>query len=105
MEFPINLTMWQTIVGIALPLAIAMVIQPDWKALTKFWVSFVFCLAASAGDIWFSGGLDIADLPTSLLKIVFLCFTSYVAFWKPSGIGGAIEFNINNRRNVQPDSG
>jgi hypothetical protein len=94
MEFPVNFEMWQLIVGIMLPLLIAVVIKPDWPKLRKYWVAFAMCVAASIGDVWFSGHFVLADLGGTLLKVVFLCFTSYLTFWKPSGIAEGVEKKV-----------
>lgn len=94
MDFPVNLEMWQLIVGVGLPLLIAVVIKPDWPSLTKWWVGFAMCFVVSIGDVWFSGHFVLVDLGGTLLKVVFLCFTSYLTIWKPSGIAEGIEKRV-----------
>ena len=93
-NFPINIDMYVTVVGLLLPVLIATIVAPDWTKQTKGWVSFGLVLLAAAGHLFFMGDFNVADFPGTFLKILFLTAGSYLSFWRPSGIGDAIEKNI-----------
>lgn len=94
MEFPINIDMYTTIVGLFLPILISTLVRPEWKKEYKGLVSFALVFAAALGHIFFLGELNLADLPGTCLKILFLTAGSYVSFWRPSGIGDVIEKKV-----------
>jgi hypothetical protein len=83
------------LVGVGLPLIISVIIKPDWSKAAKFWTAFVFVIMASFGDIYFSGQFVLADIGGTMLKMLFIAFTSYKVFWHPSGITDKIEKNVN----------
>ena len=94
MEFPVNFEMWTLIIGILLPLVISIMVKPDWPPLRKYWVAFLLCLGAAFGDVWYSGAFSLVDIGETILKMIFLCFTSYLAFWRPSGIAETVEKRV-----------
>lgn len=93
-NFPINIDMYVTVVGLLLPVLIATIVAPDWTKQTKGWVSFGLVFLAAAGHLFFMGNFNVADFPGTFLKILFLCTGSYVGFWRPTGIKDAVEKNV-----------
>ena len=98
-NFPINIDMYVTVVGLLLPVLIATIVAPDWTKQTKGWVSFGLVLLAAAGHLFFMGDFNVADFPGTFLKILFLTAGSYLSFWRPSGIGDVIEKNVGVKGN------
>ena len=93
-NFPINIDMYTAVVGLLLPLLISIILSPDWTSKFKIWVVFLVVFLAAAGHLFFIGGFVLADFPGTLLKILFLTTGSYLSFWRPTGIGDAVEKNI-----------
>lgn len=87
---PNNITMWAGIVGFFLPIAISVITQSGWNDRVKSVIAFICCLIASIGTAYFSGNFAGQDIVTCALIVFTLAIASYVGFWKPSGIAGAI---------------
>lgn len=94
-QFPVNLTMYQAVVGFFLPALIAVVNRCAWGQTTKYAVSFAIVCVAAAGHLVFAGEWNMADIPGSVLKMLFMTVGSYLIFWRPSGISDKIEQGIN----------
>jgi len=90
-NFPVNIDMYITVVGLILPLWISIIVSPDWTKQTKGLVSFGLVFVAAAGHLFFMGDFNLANFPGTLLKILFLSTGSYLSFWRPTGIKGVVE--------------
>ena len=93
-NFPINLDMYQAIVGFFLPVLIAAICRPSLGPQAKYWIGFLLVFIAAAIHLFFAGGLNFAEFPGTLLKILTLTIGPYLIFWKPSGIIGVIEEKV-----------
>ena len=93
-NFPVNLDMYQAIVGFFLPVLIAAICRPTLGPQAKYWIGFLLVFIAATGHLFFAGGFNLVDLPGTMLKILFLVIGSYLVFWKPSGINTIIEEKV-----------
>jgi len=86
-----NRELWSAVVGILLPAVIAVVKQADWSKAAKTVAALLVCVLAGAVTAYFDGALTPTDLAKDVMVIILAAQTAYRAFWKPSGIDGAIE--------------
>ena len=93
-QFPVTLDMYQSVVGLLLPLLISFAVSPTWPAKAKVGVSFVLVLVAATGHVFFMGAFVMEDLPGTILKILFLSTGSYLVFWRPAGIAEKVERSV-----------
>jgi len=94
-QFPVKLDMFQVVVGVFLPIAIAVIVQCQYSKRIKAALS-VACVVVAAGvHLYFADGWDFANLPFTFLKIGYLSGTSYLVFLRPLGITDWIEKTIN----------
>lgn len=94
-QFPVNLDMYTTIVGFFLPGLIAVINKSVWGSRVKYAVSFAIVCLAAAVHLVFMGQFSLVDVPTTILKILFMTIGTYLVFWRPSGISDKIEQSIN----------
>ena len=94
-QFPVNLSMYTAVVGFFLPALIAVLNRCTWSQTTKYAMSFAVVCVAVIGHLIFAGEWNMADLPGSILKMLFMTIGSYLIFWRPSGISDKIEQNVN----------
>ena len=88
-------TMYQTVVGVLLPIIIATINKPDWSKYIKFYIAFFLCVVAAGIEVFYMGEFSLSDWPVSFLKILFITVGSYKVFWHGSGITDLIERNVN----------
>jgi hypothetical protein len=79
------------VVGLLLPLLIAVVQQQHWRQDIRAAVGFVICFVAAFVTAWVEGKLTAKDLLSSFLVCYTLAQTSYHALWTKIGITQAIE--------------
>ena len=94
-QFPVNLSMYTAVVGFFLPGLIAIINRCGWDAGKKYGISFAVVCVAAIGHLIFAGQWDMADVPGSILKMLFMTIGSYLVFWRPSVISDKIEQSIN----------
>ena len=84
---------WETIVAFFLPVIIAMAVRESWGTYQKFWVAFGLVFVFAIITVFISSGA----IPwyQAIVEAVFVSITSYVIFWKPSGIADKLESNVN----------
>jgi hypothetical protein len=85
------------VIGVLLPLGIAVVNRSDWESSTKAAAALVICFlvatlaSAVAGDITLGEGVDFAAWATTIGTIWGVAVVTYQSFWKPTNIAPAIE--------------
>jgi len=89
--------LYQVVVGVLLPMLIALFIKKTWDTKKKVWISMLFVMLASIGHLFYSGDFDLTNLPVTFLKIFGLTVITYKGFWNPSGA-------INSAENTGPIS-
>lgn len=86
-----NLAAWSSLVGLLLPLLVAVVQQAHWSAKVRTTVGVAACVVAAVGTAYFQGKLDLHNFVESALVIFTLAKVSYLSVWKPTGTTPAIE--------------
>lgn len=86
-----NLEMWSLIVGFVSPIVLAIVQQPSWKQPMRAFVTFVWALLAGGGTTYFSGEWTGHSFVASVLVVLVTAISTYVGFWKRTGIAPGIE--------------
>jgi hypothetical protein len=86
-----NLELWTWIAGIVLPPIASTIIQAGWSRSLQSVTVVGLALAAGTITCYFSGTLNGADLATTIAKVFAAAITSYLGFWKPTGIAPRIE--------------
>jgi hypothetical protein len=87
-----NVEMWSFLVGALLPPLIAIVQQPGWSTKMRAAITVVTCIGAAAITTWLTTGFSFdADLVGSILRTIVAAQATYLAFWKKTGLTGAIE--------------
>lgn len=81
---------------LVLPGVIAFVNRPSWSGKAKFGVAVAFCFVAALGELWYSGGCNLADLPGTFIKTMGIVMASYATIWKAWKVGDQIEEKINS---------
>lgn len=86
-----QLTQVAALVGVVLPLIIAVIQKQHWRNAIRVAVAVFVCFVAAVITSYTKGTLNLHDLATSLFIIFTLTKTTYLGVWKPSGIAPAIE--------------
>ena len=94
-EFPLKIDMYQLIVGILLPMAIAAIVQCQYSPRLKALASALCVIVAAGLHLYFMGGWNFADLPGTFLKIGYISGTTYLVFLRPLGVTDWIEQHVN----------
>ena len=94
MDFPINFEMWQAIVGLLLPLAVAFAKNLTWPKWIKLALMFGLSFVVSFIELIITGEFTAADLLSSFLKIAFLATTAYAWLWNTIGLDAKIAANF-----------
>jgi len=85
---------YEIVVGIFLPLLIAVFVKEAWDKKLKVLVSFLFVVAAAIGHAFYSGLWGAGALSGSVLKILVLTVTTYKGFWISTGVTDFIEKKV-----------
>ena len=85
MQFPINLEMWQLVVGALLPGLVAFLKNQLWSDWVKIGILFGLAVIVSAVEILIAGQFTAGDLIGNALKVAFLATAAYAWIWKPTG--------------------
>lgn len=83
--------MWSLLVGALAPPGVAFIQQPGWSRPLRAAVTLLVCLLLGAGTAWFNGDLAARNLVSATLLVLVSTHSTYLAFWKPTRIAGAIE--------------
>lgn len=86
-----QLTQISALVGVFLPLIIAVVQKQHWRNSIRVAVGVAACALAAVVTSYTKGQLNLHDLATSAFIIFTLTKTTYLAVWKPSGVTPIIE--------------
>lgn len=88
-----NTARWAFLVGIFLPMGIALVNQTGWSRQLRGIVTFLCCLIAAVGTAYFAGELDGEDIVSALLIILVMATLTYRVYWGPeaSGLASTVE--------------
>ena len=86
-----QLTQLAALVGLVLPLVIAVIQKQHWSPSIRTGVGVLACAIAAVVLSYTKGQLNLHDLATTGFYIFTLTKTTYLAVWKPSGVAGAIE--------------
>ena len=87
-----NLVIWSSLVGVALPPVIDVIVQTNWSKQFQGIMAFLICLVASGGTVWFQGDFgDGRDMATAFLLVFSGAIASYRLYWKPSEISDSIK--------------
>jgi hypothetical protein len=91
--------MWrQMAIGFLLPAIIAMINRESFSTKIKYCITLVVCFIAGGIEAYLSGLCTVwawSTLFRNFIKIAFVTFASYGAFWKPTGFAERIEKNVN----------
>lgn len=88
---PPQIDQWTTVVGILLPLAVAVVNRTAWASGAKALMALLICVLAAGGDVYFKGAFSLKAWSQTALYIFFLVVTTYVGVWRPTGLADAVE--------------
>ena len=91
LALPSTLDQWTAVVGILLPLAIAVINRTAWESPLKAIAAVGVCMLAAAGEVAVKGQFDLKHWSQNALAVFFLTVTTYYGFWKPTGIADAVE--------------
>lgn len=70
-------TMYAAIVGFLMPAGIAVIQQPKWSAGMRSVVTFLLCVAAAGGTVYFTDGFDGGNLVHAALITFVVAIASY----------------------------
>lgn len=99
---PSTIDQWTMLVGILLPLGIAVVNRTAWGSIAKALAAVALCVLAAAGDVYLKGPFSAGSLGQNALAIFFLVVTTYHGFWKPTGITDYVEQHVGNFTGGRP---
>lgn len=88
---PSTIDQWTVVVGILLPLVIAVINRTAWTAPQKACAALLICVVAAGVEVWVKGQWNAQNLGTTAVAIFFVVVTTYKGFWKPTGITDSIE--------------
>ena len=86
MDIQVGLDMYIAVVGVLLPAITAVFKDVKWSKQVRTLVSLAVAIIVAAGHLFYAGDFNIANLPESFLKILFISTTTYAYYWKPTGI-------------------
>lgn len=87
---PSELTI-DALIGLAMPVVIAVINQSHWSPRVRGAVAFVLCLVAATVVEWVRGDLSWEDWRNTALVIFGAAVFFYRQWWQPSTIAPAIE--------------
>lgn len=96
-ELGTNLYMWSFVVATVMPIITSLVISSTWSPQLKGVVSVIVSILLGAGTAYFAGQFDGVDATRAVLIIFFGGTFAHRQFWKPSGLGPAIEQATDTR--------
>ena len=85
MQFPVNLEMWQLVVGALLPAIVSFFKNQAWPDWIKLVLLFGLAVAVSVIEIFVAGEFAISDLVGNALKVAFWATVTYAWVWRPTG--------------------
>ena len=91
-----NLGQWSALVGILLPLLVAVVEQQHYPSWLRSLIGDLACGFAAVVTAYLQGNLDFHNWYSSAVVIFALAKTSYLAVWKPSTVAPRIEAATSN---------
>lgn len=86
-----NSELWPLMVGVVMPIIVALVVQTQWGSCAKSIVAVLICSLGGYGTAYFTGQLDGKDVARDIMLVIIATKTFYSAFWKPTGICDVIE--------------
>lgn len=90
---PIHFTaeFWSFILGLGMPLLIAVVQQPKWSDMTRRIVAVALSAAVGLGNAYFSNRWNAADIGANVVLVIAAAQAAFNLFYSPSGTTKAIE--------------
>lgn len=88
---PSSVDQWTIVVGILLPLVIAMINRTAWSASQKAIGALVICIGAAAVEVAIKGQWTPKNFAANAVAVFFIVVTTYKGFWQPTGIANVIE--------------
>lgn len=85
MEFPVNLEMWQLVVGALLPGLVAFLKNMAWPDYVKIAILFSLSCLVAVAEIFIAGQFTAGNFVGNALKVAFLATAAYAWIWKPTG--------------------
>ncbi len=70
------------VVGVFVPLAVAVIQQPQWSRLLRAWMRFALCVAIALALSYAQGLLDTGTVLHRFLIVFVACYVFYNALWK-----------------------
>ena len=86
-----DLQMWSLLVGILAPPVYAVIQQPRWKPPVRAGMTVVLVLFTATGTAYFQHDFTGKGIVSSALLVFVAAVSSYIGFWKKTGIAPAIE--------------
>lgn len=87
-----ELQAWSFLVGFLMPLLTAVVQQPGWSAKLRAWVGVAASGVAGLVTVALQHGIHLdGHLMASMATVVVASQSTYMAFWKKTGITSAVE--------------
>ena len=85
------LVQWSALVGALLPTVVALINQPRWPSWARAIMTALTCAAAGAVTAAAAGEFTGRTWLESAGVVFAAALATYHAWWKPSGVTGAIE--------------
>ena len=93
-----NLVLANLLTGALMPLLVALVVQSKWHVIAKSAVAVASCAVAGVVTAVAAGDLTGQTFASGALIVLALCGTTYMTFWKTTGIAPWIEKFTNITR-------
>lgn len=94
MEFPVNLEMWQLVVGALLPGLVAFLKNMAWPDYVKIIILFGLSCLVAVAEIFIAGQFTAGNFIGNALKVAFLATAAYAWIWKPTGADAKVAKSI-----------
>lgn len=103
-DMPLGLTDAELIAAVGsifLPLGVAFVMRQTWSDRVRMFVTYVLYFIYTLGTMWFLNQLvfdettEAKEVFRGFLFVAIIAYTSFKAYWQPSGITARLEARTN----------
>jgi uncharacterized PurR-regulated membrane protein YhhQ (DUF165 family) len=105
---PVTLTdtqAWGLILGLASPLAIAVIQRPYWSAAQRALIAAGFAVAVGLLTVLSTSSFDLKNLLATIALVLVASHTAYESFFKPTKIASKVENATSGSAAPAPSSG
>lgn len=96
---------WNMVLGVAMPLIVALIIQSHWTKPIKASAALFTCMGASLITLFLQGKLTEFNYVFGTLGLLSQTGIYFQAFWGPTGIARALEFYTTFKKNLSAPDG